>query len=256
MMRNYGASFFHGGPYFMDIKEEDILGESIHDHWYYVAKGRALKAAIKGLEKTDMLDVGAGSGIFSKILQDDGWGTATLVDPAYPDDHDEDWHGKTLQFRRSIEKNDAKLIMMMDVLEHVPDDAALLREYAEKSEPGTYVLITVPAFQWLFSAHDLFLEHYRRYTRNDVNDMVERAGLDVVHSSYFFGFIFPLAVIVRLIEKIKLGKGKMQPKSSLKKHSAPVNAILKFICALELPFLKLNKLAGLSVFCLARVRDE
>lgn len=240
----------------MDIKEEDILGESIHDHWYYVAKGRALKAAIAGLKKDGVLDVGAGSGIFSKILLDDGWRSATLVDPAYPEETDEEWHGKPLEFRRGINKNSAGLIMMMDVLEHVPDDAALLREYAEKSKPGTHVLITVPAFQWLFSAHDLFLEHYRRYTRHDVNAMVERAGLEVVHSNYYFGLIFPLAVIVRLIEKIKLGKGKMQPKSSLKKHSAPVNAILKAVCALELPLMRFNKLAGLSVFCLARVPDE
>lgn len=239
----------------MDIKEEDILGESIHDHWYYVAKGRALKAAIKGLKKGAVLDVGAGSGIFSKILLDDGWSGATLIDPAYPEDTDEEWRGKPLKFRRGIDENDAGLIMMMDVLEHVPDDAALLREYAQKSKPGTYVLITVPAFQWLFSAHDLFLEHYRRYTRKDVNDMVERAGLEVVRISYFFGFIFPLAVIVRLIEKIRLGKGKMEPKSSLKKHAAPVNAILKAVCALELPLLRLNKLAGLSVFCLARVKE-
>ena len=53
---------------------------------------------------------------------------------------------------------------MMDVLEHVSDDVGLVREYAKRAKPGTRFVVSVPAFMWLWSGHDVFLEHHRRYT--------------------------------------------------------------------------------------------
>jgi hypothetical protein len=52
----------------------------------------------------------------------------------------------------------------MDVIEHVEDDVGLVREYANKVAPGTRFITTVPAFMWLWSGHDVFLEYFRRYT--------------------------------------------------------------------------------------------
>ena len=57
-----------------------------------------------------------------------------------------------------------RVILLMDVLEHVDDDVGLLRAYAEPARPGTRFIVSVPAFSWLWSAHDEFLEHRRRYT--------------------------------------------------------------------------------------------
>lgn len=236
----------------MDIKEEDILGDRIHDHWYYVAKGRALIRYLEGVPPGPILDVGAGSGFFSRLLLDNGWTEATCVDPFYAAERTETHGGKPVRFRQAVSRSDAGLVLMMDVCEHVDDDVALIRAYADKVAPGTRFLITVPAFQFLFSAHDLFLEHRRRYTRPQLVGRVEAAGLVVVKSAYFFAAVLPLAATLRLVEKALLRQGRIEPRSSLKVHSPAVNGILKAACAAEVPFFPLNRLAGLTVFCLAR----
>jgi hypothetical protein len=137
------------------------------------------------------------------------------------------------------------------VLEHVDDDVALLRDYAGKVGGGTAFLITVPAFQWMWSEHDVFLEHRRRYTRAQIERVVRQAGLEVTRSSYYFGLVFPLAVVMRLAGRFR-SRSSAVPKSQLARHSAPVNAMLGAVCRAELPLLPFNRVAGLSIFCLAR----
>ncbi len=57
---------------------------------------------------------------------------------------------------------------MMDVIEHVEDDVGLVRGYVDKVAGGTRFIVTVPALMWLWSGHDVFLEHYRRYTLTSI----------------------------------------------------------------------------------------
>jgi hypothetical protein len=140
---------------------------------------------------------------------------------------------------------------MMDVLEHVDDDVGLVAEYASKVPSGTRFLITVPAFSFLQSSHDVFLEHRRRYTVRMVEGVIKKAGLEVERASYYFGFIFPLVVAVRLTGNLLKDKNA-RPRSHMPKHSPLANAILSSLCRIELPFLSINRFAGLSVFCLAR----
>ncbi|MBF0333719.1 MAG: class I SAM-dependent methyltransferase [Alphaproteobacteria bacterium] len=231
----------------MDLKEEAILGEAIHRHWYYVSKGRALARFLGDVPGGEILDVGAGSGIFSKMLIERGLVTrSTCVDTGYLADRDETHAGRPLAFRRSVTATDASLILMMDVIEHVDDDVGLLAHYASMLPPGGQVLVTVPAFQALWSGHDVFLEHKRRYTLPQVETAMRKAGLEVVRGSYYFGFVLPLAAAVRL------GDRGAVPKSGLSAHHPLVNAALIAVNALELPLMRLNRLGGLSVFCLAR----
>jgi len=133
------------------------------------------------------------------------------------------------------------------VLEHVDDDRGLVRLYAGKVPSGAHFLVTVPAFQFLWSGHDVFLEHKRRYRLADIEKTMSEAGLEVVHGAYYFGAVFPLAAAVRL-----LTRGSTQPRSSLKKHGALTNTLLTLACSAELPLFKHNQLAGLSAFVLAK----
>ena len=68
---------------------------------------------------------------------------------------------------------------------------------------------------------------------------------------YYFGFVFPLAAAVRLLGRL-LGKNTDEPSSDLKQHGALTNGLLSLLCKAELPFFRFNRLAGLSVFCLAQ----
>ena len=232
----------------MDLKEEAILGPAIASHWYYVSKGRAVRSLLGDFKSSEVLDVGAGSGIFSRQLIDEGFcERATCVDPGYEKDHTESYGRGTLPYVRSIKESSATLVLMMDVLEHVDDDVGLLRKYTQALPRNGKVLITVPAFQFLWSGHDDFLEHRRRYTRKMVEKMVADAGLAVERCRYFYGLLFPLVAAMRIAQR--------RQSSAMHKHARPVNSALTWFHDVERRVLfPYNIFAGLTVFCLARPR--
>ena len=232
----------------MDLKEEDILGADIGRHWYYRSKAAALRRMVGTLGAKRVLDVGAGSGFFSRhLLAEGGAQSALCVDIGYAADRDDSTNGKPVLYRRDTGPTDCDLVLMMDVLEHVDDDRGLVRHYADKVPSGAHFLATVPAFRFLWSGHDVFLEHKRRYTLAEIEATMRDAGLQVVRGAYYFGSIFPLAAAVRLAER-----NTDEPRSSLKKHGAVTNSLLTAACAAELPVFPINRLAGLSAFVLAR----
>lgn len=232
----------------MDLKEEDILGSDIGRHWYYRSKAAALRRMVGALKPQRILDVGAGSGFFSRhLLTEGGAQSALCVDVGYERNRDEAVDGKPVAYRRDCDATDCDLVLMMDVLEHVDDDAGLVRHYATKVPAGAHFLVTVPAFRFLWSGHDVFLEHKRRYTLPQIEKTLRDAGLEIVKGAYFFGFIFPLAAAVRLATR-----GDTQPRSSLSKQGALTNGLLVAACAAELPLFPMNRLAGLSAFVLAK----
>jgi hypothetical protein len=138
----------------------------------------------------------------------------------------------------------------MDVLEHVDDDVGLLADYARKVPSGARFLISVPAFQFLWSGHDVFLEHKRRYRLNQIEDVVERAGLTVELGTYYFGGVFPIAAAIRLVNNC-IHRGSKQPRSQLSLHHPVINGTLAAMSHAELPLMTHNRLAGLTAFCLA-----
>ncbi|MGH1403240.1 MAG: class I SAM-dependent methyltransferase [Alphaproteobacteria bacterium] len=236
----------------MDLKEEDILGDKIHDHWYYVSKGRAMRKFLNGVNVDEVLDVGAGSGIFARQLLDHNMSkSAVCVDPNYAEETQEMHNGKQISFVKSLDKTTQKLALMMDVLEHVPDDVALLREYSDTMDVGSQVFITVPAFQFMWSGHDVFLEHYRRYTIEMMEESIKNAGLKPVKSRYFFGSLFPVVAGIRLTKKALFERGELEAKSELKLYPDWLNFALTHIHDIErVAMLPFNKAFGLSVFCL------
>ena len=235
----------------MDLKETDILGTDIAKHWYYRSKAEAMKRMLGEWTPSRLLDVGAGSGFFSRhlLVHSPALG-AWCVDISYNADSDATEACKPLYFRRSIESVNADLVLMMDVLEHVDDDVGLLKDYVSKVPSGARFLISVPAFQFLWSGHDDFLEHKRRYTLNQLKGVARCAGLKVKHSAYYFGMVFPIAATIRLAEKMSKWKNSA-PRSHLTRHHPLVNGALTVLCQAELPFMTFNQLAGLTVFCLA-----
>jgi len=232
----------------MDLKEEDILGAGIGSHWYYRSKAAALRRVVGSLAAKRLLDVGAGSGFFSRhLLERTPAESALCVDIGYPVDRDDSVAGKPVRYRRDTGPTDCDLVLMMDVLEHVDDDRRLVRHYAGKVPTGAHFLVTVPAFDFLWSGHDVFLEHKRRYRLPAIETVLRDAGLTIVRGSYYFGLVFPLAAAVRLADR-----NTTEPRSSLKKQGALTNAVLTGICAAELPLFPWNRLAGLSCFVLAK----
>ena len=88
-----------------------------------------------------------------------------------------------------------------DVLEHIPDDAAAMREIARSVKPGGGVLLTVPQHPRLWSSLDRYSGHQRRYTRGDLISVVRNAGLDVLFATSFVSFLLPALLLSRLTQQ-------------------------------------------------------
>lgn len=235
----------------MDLKEAEILGGDVAGHWYYRSKAAAMLRLLGGRAPRVVLDVGAGSAFFSRqLLSHTTARQAWCVDPGYATDHDAEHASKPLHFRRSIGATDADLVLLMDVLEHVEDDAGLLAQYARLAPKGARFLVSVPAFGWLWSEHDEFLGHRRRYTLPQLEGVARNAGLRVTRGAYFFGFAFPIAVATRVAGRVFRRPGQA-PRSQLRAHGKVVNQLLAWAGSAELAVLHSNRLAGLTAFCLA-----
>ena len=235
----------------MDLKEADLVADAAR-HWYYRAKTAAMLRLLDAAPALDVLDVGAGSGLFSRaMLGRTEAARAVCVDPGYAADHDDEENGKPLLFRREIGPSPADLVLMMDVLEHVADDRELVASYAARVGSGTRFLVTVPAFGWLWSGHDVLLEHYRRYTLREIERVLVAAGLRVTCGCYFYAGALPLAAISRKLGHVM--RPHAPPRSQMADLPGPVSALLTAVCGAELRIMRHNRLGGLSA-CVVAVK--
>lgn len=93
------------------------------------------------------------------------------------------------------------LVVLLDVLEHIEEDVATLRALGGLLGPDGKLLLTVPAFPFLWSKHDELHHHQRRYTAHTLTQAIEAAGLNVRYLSYFNMWLFPLVAAVRIAQK-------------------------------------------------------
>lgn len=94
------------------------------------------------------------------------------------------------------------LICLFDVLEHIEDDIAALSSLKGLLTDGGTVLVTVPAYRWLWSTHDLVLHHKRRYTSRELKHKLRGLGFNVLKISYFNTLLFPFIGGARLLDRL------------------------------------------------------
>jgi len=139
--------------------------------------------------------------------------------------------------------------MLMDVLEHVDDDFKFLNEVVKRCRGECRVFITVPAFMSLWSGHDVFLGHKRRYRLGQLERLASSAGVHVDGGYYVFGAIFPAVWAARKLRGSK-------PGSDLKPPPPLLGPVLEAVCGLELPMRRLNRLFGLTAVVEGTIRRE
>jgi SAM-dependent methyltransferase len=101
------------------------------------------------------------------------------------------------------EDGDFDLVTCLDVLEHTPDDVRSLRELRRIVRPGGWLVVTVPAYQLLWSSHDVANEHYRRYRRPQLRRAAEAAGWEARDWTYFNSLLFLPGAAVRIGERLR-----------------------------------------------------
>ena len=232
----------------MDLKELGTVDPE--SHWYYRSKHAGLQRALSdagGGSFDRVLDVGAGSGFFSAEMMRSGTCSGRVcIDPNYADSQLSATADNVFVREASPEVvGSCDLALFIDVLEHVDDDAALLRGYAARLSPGAFVVVSVPAFQSLWSGHDEFLEHRRRYRLHEVNRVVEESGLVPRTSRYLFGTGFVPAWLARKV----LSGG--EAKSQLKPLAPSLDRAVGAWFATEHRLIR-NRLFGLSAVVVAQ----
>ena len=228
----------------MDLKE--IGSVNPDKHWYYLAKSYAVnrKFSEYSLNAKVIGDIGAGDGFFIKNLPINKVNSSLYcVDTNYLKNE----FSNDITYLQEYNEIDLEALLFIDVLEHSQNDVALLEEYVHKSKNGSYFYISVPAFQNLWSGHDIFLEHVKRYTLKEVVYTAEKAGLSVVSAQYMFSLIFPLVFLKR---KLKFKK-EIIVESHLKEVGWILNYGLRLLCFLEHRFF-VNKLFGLSCLVIGK----
>ncbi len=97
---------------------------------------------------------------------------------------------------------DFDLAVSLDVIEHLDDDIGALREMRRVVAQDGVLLVTVPAYPWLWSAHDEINHHHRRYTQDSLLQGAQRAGWHSVRTTYFNSLLLPVAIVLRLLERL------------------------------------------------------
>jgi SAM-dependent methyltransferase len=231
------------------------MAELDQRHWWYRARREVLAALIRREVQPPanarVLEIGCGTGHNLAMLGEFG-----SVDALELDDEAravaEQRLGKSVMSAplpelAGVPERHYDLIGAFDVIEHIDDDQAALASIAGRLKPGGKLVVTVPAHQWMWSAHDVVNHHKRRYSKRALRALVQGSSLKLERSGYFNSLLFPLAVAERLSSKLR---GKDDADLSLPPRL--LNAALERVFALERHLVaRLPLPPGLSLFAVA-----
>jgi SAM-dependent methyltransferase len=206
-------------------------------HWWYRGRRTVLERVIADLRlpaRARILDAGCGSG--RNMVEFARHGTVTGVELsetsvclARERGAGEVIAGSVLEM--PFEPDNFDLAASLDVIEHLEDDLAALRELRRVVAPGGALLITVPAYQWLWSGHDEVNHHFRRYTRRSLQRVAEQAGWQQVRTTYFNSLLLPAAILLRVLDRFS--RKTTESSLDLWVPPAPLNWLLERPLALE-----------------------
>jgi SAM-dependent methyltransferase len=178
------------------------------NHWWWRAREQIILGHLARLKPAGgfgpILDVGCGDGLFFEKLRafgepegvEEDAALVTAVGRAQGPIHVGPFDESFRPGRRYA------LILLLDVIEHFRDDRACLRRALDLLAPGGTILVTVPAFRALWTAHDDVNQHRTRYTRATLGRVAQAAGFRIDHAEYLFQWTALLKLVVRAKEAL------------------------------------------------------
>jgi SAM-dependent methyltransferase len=173
-------------------------------HWWYRGRRRVIRSELDKLPlpaHSQVLDAGCGSGRTLQELEDYGEVHGIELSPEAAEVARRRGCGEVRVGRlEELPWEDATfdLVTCLDVIEHTPDDRATLRELRRVTKPGGWLLVTVPAYQALWSTHDVANHHYRRYGRAMLRSAAQDAGWRVARMTSFNSVLLAPAAAIRI----------------------------------------------------------
>ncbi len=222
------------------------LAELEDAHWWYRERRHLLAKALTGIAPGDALDVGAAGGGNTRVLRDLGWRPVALE---YGVEGAEVAHERGLLTLRAdatrlpLADDSLDLVVAFDILEHIEDDDLAVSEVHRTLRPDGTFLIAVPADPRLWSAHDVAVDHVRRYTRETLSSVLHRNGFDIADMDSWNVLLRPLVALRR----------RQTSGSDLDDLHPVVNAGLRALITAE-RYLPVKSLPGVSLLVTARPR--
>ena len=234
-------------------------------YWWFVARRRLVRDLLlryrptraAGADKTRLriLDVGCGTGATLHVL--DQLGDVVGMDNSRDALAFSRRRGRYRLARAQgealpVRSGSVDVITALDLLEHVPDDAAAVVEFARALRPGGVLLVTVPALPWLWSQHDEALDHLRRYSAARLRSLLLGAGLEIRRLSPVIALLLPPIALLRSLQRLRR-KPHGRPETAFIVPPAPINFLLIGLLWLENRWaLRWNLPLGVSLLAVAR----
>jgi SAM-dependent methyltransferase len=206
-------------------------------HWWYRGRRNVLERVVADLRlpaRARILDAGCGSGRNMVEFARHGEVTGVELSPTSVGLARERGAGEVIEgsvLEMPFEADAFELAASLDVIEHLEDDLQALRELRRVVAPGGSLLVTVPAYQWLWSGHDEINHHHRRYTRRSLQSVGEQAGWQQVRTTYFNSLLLPAAIALRVLDRFN--RKTTESSLDLWVPPAPVNWLLERPLAIE-----------------------
>ncbi|MBS1744409.1 MAG: class I SAM-dependent methyltransferase [Bacteroidetes bacterium] len=210
-------------------------------HWWFVVRQKIIRRFLqrylngKQENKLHILNIGAAGGATSTFLSAFGEVTSVESDDFFIQYLVENNFNVTKASVTELpfSQNTFDLVCAFDVLEHVENDALAINEMTRVCKENGYVCITVPAFQMLWSNHDVVNHHYRRYTKSGFANLVNHAPLKIIKCSYFNSLLFLPILMVRKLSALTGRKNPGKSDFEMYKTPAIVDFLLKSIFSVE-----------------------
>jgi SAM-dependent methyltransferase len=171
-------------------------------HWWWRSREAFLLGWVERLNRESprqhILDVGCGDGLYFPRLEK--FGQIEGIEPDASLVQDPRWRARIrigVLGKDFSPREEYDLVLMLDVLEHIEDERAALRAALAALRPGGHLLLTVPALPWLWSRHDEANEHFRRYTKRSLRQVLSEAGFAIETTRYFFVWTVPPLLLRR-----------------------------------------------------------
>ncbi|MGK2958305.1 MAG: glycosyltransferase [Acidimicrobiales bacterium] len=250
-------------PTAMNDVQFETMARVEHDHWWFKAKRELVADLVRRTEKIGIklpkgavLDIGCGTGELLNTLSTLGFAPIIGTD-ASPTalNFAGQSSGQSCSLASSVAEylpfadETFSLVTSLDVVEHLDDDVAALREYRRVTRPGGLIVIAVPAYHWAWSDHDVFLGHRRRYTASRLINAAENSGLKIDHVTYYHSWLVPLAFLMRKTPLGKLQQGNAEEASFV---NPTINRLLTSLTTIERSLASRVRIPfGLSVLIVA-----